>query len=65
MIQEAMNEVLNKKDLNYEMANAVMEEIMDGTATQAQMGAFLAALRMKGETIEEITACATVMREKA
>lgn len=64
MIQEALNEVLNKKDLSYEMAGAVMAEIMDGTATNAQMGAFLAALRMKGETVTEITACAEVMREK-
>ena len=64
MIQEALNEVLNKKDLSYEMACAVMAEIMDGTATNAQMGAFLAALRMKGETVTEITACAEVMREK-
>ena len=46
------------------MARAVMAEIMDGTATNAQMGAFLAALRMKGETVTEITACAEVMREK-
>ena len=64
MIQEALNEVLNKKDLSYELARAVMAEIMDGTATNAQMGAFLAALRMKGETVTEITACAEVMREK-
>ena len=64
MIQEALNEVLNKEDLSYEMARAVMAEIMDGTATNAQMGAFLAALRMKGETVTEITACAEVMREK-
>ena len=64
MIQEALNEVLNKKDLSYEMARTVMAEIMDGTATNAQMGAFLAALRMKGETVTEITACAEVMREK-
>lgn len=64
MIQEALNEVLNKKDLSYEMACAVMAELMDGTATNAQMGAFLAALRMKGETVTEITACAEVMREK-
>ena len=42
----------------------MMAEIMDGTATNAQMGAFLAALRMKGETVTEITACAEVMREK-
>ena len=41
-----------------------MGEMMDGTATQAQMGGFLTALRMQGETIDEITAFATVMREK-
>jgi anthranilate phosphoribosyltransferase len=64
MIQKAIQEVLCGKDLDFETAKAVMTEMMDGTATQAQMGALLAALRMKGETVEEITACATVMREK-
>ena len=42
-----------------------MDEIMSGNATQAQISSFLTALRMKGETIDEITACATVMRDKA
>jgi len=51
-------------DLDYDTAKSVMEEMMDGTATQAQMGSFLTAMRMKGESIEEITACAAVMREK-
>ncbi|MDF9409719.1 anthranilate phosphoribosyltransferase [Pelotomaculum isophthalicicum JI] len=64
MIQKALQEALNGKDLDFETAKAVMKEMMEGTATQAQMGALLAALRMKGETVEEITACATVMREK-
>ncbi len=64
MIQQAINQVMNGKNLDFDTAKAVMGEMMDGTATQAQMGAFLAAMRMKGETIEEITACATVMREK-
>lgn len=64
MIQQAIKQVINGKHLDFETAKAVMGEMMDGTATQAQMGAFLAAMRMKGETIEEITACATVMREK-
>ena len=64
MIQQAISQVMNGKDLDFDTAKAVMGEMMDGTATQAQMGAFLAAMRMKGETIEEITACATVMREK-
>ncbi|MDP4127866.1 MAG: anthranilate phosphoribosyltransferase [Bacillota bacterium] len=64
MIQQAIQEVLNGKDLDFETTKAVMNEMMDGTATQAQMGALLAILRMKGETVDEITACATVMREK-
>lgn len=64
MIQQAIKTVLERKDLDFETAKAVMGEMMDGTATQAQMGAFLAAMRMKGESIGEITACATVMRER-
>jgi anthranilate phosphoribosyltransferase len=64
MIKEAIYKLINKKDLSFEEAKAVMEEMMEGTATQAQMGAFLTGLRMQGETIEEITAFATVMREK-
>ncbi|NLJ31515.1 MAG: anthranilate phosphoribosyltransferase [Clostridiales bacterium] len=64
MIQQAIKIVMEGKDLDFETAKAVMGEMMDGTATQAQMGAFLAAMRMKGESIDEITACATVMREK-
>lgn len=64
MIQKAINEVLSGNNLDFDTAKVVMEEMMDGTATQAQMGALLAALRMKGETVDEITACATVMREK-
>ena len=64
MIQEAIKELVAESDLQYETAKAVMREVMEGKATPAQMGAFLAALRMKGETVEEITACAEVMREK-
>lgn len=64
MIKEAIYQLINGKDLTFEEAKSVMEEMMDGTATQAQMGAFLTGLRMQGETIEEITAFATVMREK-
>ena len=64
MIREAIGKVIRGENLDYETARAVMEEMMDGTATQAQMGGFLTALRMKGETVEEITACAAVMREK-
>lgn len=64
MIKEAIYKLINKEDLTYEEAEAVMEEMMDGTATQAQMGGFLTALRIQGETIDEITAFAKVMREK-
>lgn len=63
MIQEAIYQLINKKDLTFTMTKNVMDEIMDGKATNAQIAAFLTSIRMKGETIEEITACATVMRE--
>lgn len=64
MIKEAIYELINGNDLTYEQAKEVMEEMMTGVATPAQMGGFLTALRMQGETIDEITAFATVMREK-
>jgi len=64
MIQRAIKEVLSGNDLDLETTKAVMRQMMEGTATHAQMGALLAGLRMKGETVEEITACAEVMREK-
>lgn len=64
MIQEAIYQVINKQDLSLDQTKTVMEEIMEGRATNAQIGSFLTAMRMKGETIEEITACATVMRDK-
>ncbi|MDF2596882.1 MAG: trpD, partial [Clostridia bacterium] len=51
-------------DLTIEEMQTAMGSIMEGDATEAQIGSFLTAMRMKGETIEEITACATVMREK-
>lgn len=64
MIDQAVHDILAGKNLSIEMTRAVMMNMMEGKATDAQMGAFLAAMRMKGETIEEITACAEVMREK-
>lgn len=63
MIKEAIVKLTNKEDLSYEMAEASMDEIMSGEATQVQMSAFLVAMAMKGETIEEITACASGMRK--
>ncbi len=62
MIQEAIHKVINKNDLTYEETFQTIKEIMTGVATQIQMAAFLTALRMKGETITEITACADGMR---
>ncbi len=65
MIQEAISKLIEKKDLAIDEAIAVMDEIMSGKATDAQIAGFLVALRLKGETIDEITAFAKVMREKA
>lgn len=65
MIQEAIHKVINKTDLTYEEAKEVMKEIMSGTASQVQMATYLTALRMKGETITEITASAQTMRDMA
>lgn len=65
MIKEAIVKLSKRENLDIDTTKQVMNEIMNGEATEAQIGAFLTALMMKGETIDEITACATVMREKA
>ena len=65
MIKEAIVKLSKRENLDIDTTKQVMNEIMSGEATEAQIGAFLTALMMKGETIDEITACATVMREKA
>ena len=62
MIKEAILKLAEKKDLSYEEAEQVMNEIMEGQASQVQMAAYLTALSMKGETIDEITASAAGMR---
>lgn len=62
-IQQAVSALVESKDLNTEEMISAMREVMTGEATPAQIGAFLVALRMKGETIDEITGAATVMRE--
>jgi anthranilate phosphoribosyltransferase len=64
MIKEAIYNILGGGGLSLAEAREVMIEMMEGHATPAQMGAFLTAMRQKGETIDEITACASVMREK-
>ncbi|MEM4189947.1 MAG: anthranilate phosphoribosyltransferase [Candidatus Caldarchaeum sp.] len=63
MIREAIQKLVERRDLTFEEGREAMAEIMSGKATPAQIAAFLTALRMKGETVEEITAFATVMRE--
>jgi anthranilate phosphoribosyltransferase len=63
VIREGVQKLIAGIDLTYDESRAIMEEIMSGNATQAQIGAFLTALRMKGETIDEISALAAVMRE--
>jgi anthranilate phosphoribosyltransferase len=65
MIKEAIQLLVDRKDLPFEIAQQSMREIMTGEATPAQIGAFLTSLRMKGETVDEITALALVMRERA
>ena len=63
MIKEAIQILAKKQNLSYNMAEQVMDEIMSGQASPVQMSAFLTALSMKGETIDEITACAAGMRK--
>lgn len=63
-ITEALKKVVEREDLTRDESHQVMGQIMEGEATSAQIGAFLTALRMKGETVEEITGFALAMREK-
>ncbi|BDU50286.1 anthranilate phosphoribosyltransferase [Haliovirga abyssi] len=64
-IKMGIKKVTSREDLTREEMIDVMNEIMEGKATDAQIAGFLIALKMKGETIEEITGAATVMREKS
>ncbi len=62
-VQQALAQLLDGHDLSRDAARAVMNEIMGGEATPAQIGGFLVALRLKGETADEIAGCAEAMRE--
>ena len=64
-IQQAIKAVIAKQDLNEGEMHDVMTDIMTGKTTDAQIGAFLVGLSMKGETVAEITASAKVMRSLA
>jgi len=65
MITDLIQKMIDRVDLTEQEARAAMEEIMTGQSTDAQIGAFLTALRMKGETAQELIGFARVMREKA
>lgn len=65
MIKEAIAKVVEKVDLSEKEMESTMDEIMSGEATPAQIGSLITALRMKGETVEEIAGAARVMRQKA
>jgi anthranilate phosphoribosyltransferase len=65
MIKEAIGKVINRENLTEQEAVGVMKEIMSGEATEAQIACLITALRMKGETVEEITGFARTMREFA
>ena len=64
MIKQAIAKIVEREDLNEAEMIGVMDQIMSGEATSAQIAAFLTALRMKGETVAEITGAARVMRDK-
>ncbi|HEY3299680.1 MAG TPA: anthranilate phosphoribosyltransferase [Methylophilaceae bacterium] len=63
VFKDALNQVLSRQDLSHAQMLAVMQQVMAGELTPVQISALLIALRMKGETVDEIAAAATVMRE--
>jgi anthranilate phosphoribosyltransferase len=65
MIQQAIAKVVDGVDLSEEEMSQVMDEMTEGNATPAQIGALITGLRMKGETVDEISAAAKVMRAKS
>lgn len=64
-MKEAIQKVVDRQNLTQEEAKKAMSLMLSGQASQAQIGAFLTALRMKGETLEELTGFASVLKEKA
>jgi anthranilate phosphoribosyltransferase len=65
MIKELISKIVKREDLTQPEMEQAMDEIMSGVATPAQIGAFITALRLKGETVDEITGAAVIMRAKA
>jgi len=65
MIREGLNKIIRRQDLSEEEMAGVMGEVMSGNATDAQIGALMAALATKGETFAELAGAARAMRRKA
>lgn len=65
MIKEAIAKAVNREDLQESEMMEVMKEIMEGKATSAQIASFITALRIKGETVDEVTGAARIMKQKA
>ena len=65
MIKEAIAKAVNREDLQESEMMEVMNEIMEGKATSAQIASFITALRIKGETVDEVTGAARIMKQKA
>lgn len=64
-MKNILNKLLKQENLTYSETKEVMNNIMEGKLNNSQIASFLTALRIKGETVDEITACAEIMREKA
>ncbi len=64
-VKEGLQKLFDHQDLTNDQMSSVMMEIMTGKCSDAQIGAFLAALRMKGETVEEVAGAVSVMRSLA
>ena len=60
---QTLNQLINGQDLSFDVMQNMMHQVMSGALTPAQISAFLVALRIKGETVDEIAAAASVMRE--
>ena len=65
MIQELIQKLVDGLTLSFDESVQAMNQIMEGEATPAQFGAFVTALRLKGETVDEVAGMASVMREKS
>lgn len=65
MVRESIHKLIERRDLSKQEAHDAMMEIMSGNASEPLIASFLTALRMKGETVEEVAGCAQAMREKA